>query len=135
MTEANQRVLRLEEIPWSRVAALDQDRTAVFLPSGPIEQHGHHLPLGADLLHARAVLEAIAERVAAEGWHALVAPALPYTTAVLSRSYPGSTSVGAVGPDSIELRQLLKKSLLGRLLAKLFHPSSVQLTGKHQEKR
>jgi creatinine amidohydrolase len=38
-------------------------------------------------------MDAIAERVAAEGWHVLVAPALPYTTAVLSRAYPGSTSV------------------------------------------
>ena|SRR5215204_1717204 len=47
MTEANERVMRLEEIPWSRVAALDPGRTAVFLgfadasnkrgrgPSGP----------------------------------------------------------------------------------------------------
>jgi creatinine amidohydrolase len=93
MSEANERVMRLEEIPWPRVAALDPDRTAVFLPSGPIEQHGPHLPLGADLFQARTVLDAIAERVAAEGWHVLVAPALPYTTAVLSRSYPGSTSV------------------------------------------
>jgi creatinine amidohydrolase len=93
MTEANERVMRLEEIPWSRVAGLNPDRTAVFLPSGPIEQHGPHLPLGADLFQARTVLGVIADRVAAEGWHVLVAPALPYTTAVLSRSYPGSTSV------------------------------------------
>ena len=93
MTEASERVLRLEEIPWSRVARLNPDRTVVFLLSGPIEQHGPHLPLGADLFQARTVLEAIAERVAADGWHVLVAPALPYTTAVLSRTYPGSTSV------------------------------------------
>ncbi len=35
MSEANDRVLRLEEIPWPRVAARDRGRTAVFLPSGP----------------------------------------------------------------------------------------------------
>ena len=60
MSEANDRVLRLEEIPWPRVAALDPGRTAVFLPSGPIDQHGPHFPLGADLFQARTVLEAIA---------------------------------------------------------------------------
>jgi creatinine amidohydrolase len=93
MNEASERVMRLEEIPWSRVAELDPDRTAVFLLSGPVEQHGPHLPLGSDLFQAKMVMEAIVERVAAEGRHVLVAPTLPYTTAVLSCTYPGSTSV------------------------------------------
>ena len=40
--------LRLKDIPWTRVAQLDQGRTAVFMLSGPLEQHGPHLPLGTD---------------------------------------------------------------------------------------
>ena len=87
------RVERLEEVTWSRVAELDPDLTAVFLLSGPIEQHGPHLPLGSDLFQARMVMDAIVERVSATGWNVLIAPTLPYTTAVLSRTYPGSTSV------------------------------------------
>ena len=93
MSEASRRVMRLEEIPWSRVAELDPNRTAVLLLSGPLEQHGPHLPLGSDLYQAKAVMDSIAERVAAMGRWVLLAPTLPYTTAVLSRTYPGSTSV------------------------------------------
>lgn len=78
---------------WVEVAELDLDRTVVFLPSGPVEQHGPHLPLGSDLMQARLVMEEIARRVTARGWTALIAPALPYTTAVLSRHYPGSVSI------------------------------------------
>ena len=85
--------LRLDEVPWTRVAGLDPSRSAVFMLSGPLEQHGPHLPLGTDLMQARLVRDAIARRVLRSGWNVLLAPNLPYTTAVLSRSYPGSVSV------------------------------------------
>jgi creatinine amidohydrolase len=65
----------------------------VFILSGPLEQHGPHLPLGTDLFQAAFVRDAIARRVLRAGWNVLVAPTLPYTTAVLSRSYPGSVSI------------------------------------------
>jgi creatinine amidohydrolase len=89
------RVFKLEELTWTEVDALDRSRTAVFLLSSPIEQHGPHLPLGTDLLEAGAVLRAVARRVVRAGWTVLLAPPLPYTTAVLSREFPGSTSVRA----------------------------------------
>ena len=85
--------LRLEQVPWTRVAELDLARTAVFILSGPLEQHGPHLPLGTDLFQAALVRDAIARRVLRSGWNVLLAPPLPYTTAVLSRSYPGSVSI------------------------------------------
>src|SRR5215831_13147725 len=55
--------LRLLDIPWTRVAELDLRRTAVFLLSGPLEQHGLHLPFGADLYQAAAVMYRVARRV------------------------------------------------------------------------
>jgi creatinine amidohydrolase len=85
--------LRLDQVPWTRVAELDLARTAVFLLSGPLEQHGPHLPLGTDLFQAAYVRDAVARRVLRAGWNVLLAPPLPYTTAVLSRSYPGSVSI------------------------------------------
>jgi creatinine amidohydrolase len=87
------RRMELAEMPWSDVAALDPERTAVFMVSGPLEQHGPHLPLGTDLFQATHVMDRVVERVTGEGWDVLVAPTLPYTTAVLSRTYPGSVSV------------------------------------------
>jgi creatinine amidohydrolase len=86
-------LLRLDELSWTQVASLDPARTVVFLLSGPMEQHGPHLPLGSDLFQARLVMDTIAERVTAAGWTVLLAPPIPYTTAVLSRTYPGSVSV------------------------------------------
>ena len=87
------RRMELAELSWAQVAQLDHARTAVFLVSGPLEQHGPHLPLGTDLFQATHVMDRVVERVTAAGWDVLVAPTLPYTTAVLSRTYPGSVSV------------------------------------------
>ncbi len=86
-------LIALEEATWTRVAALDPARTVVFMLSGPIEQHGPHLPLGSDLFQARLVMDTVVARVREAGWTVVLAPALPYTTAVLSRRFPGSVSV------------------------------------------
>ncbi|HLH68818.1 MAG TPA: creatininase family protein [Candidatus Dormibacteraeota bacterium] len=86
-------LLLLEESTWAQVAALDPARTVVFMLSGPIEQHGPHLPLGSDLFQARLVMEMVASRVRESGWTVVLTPALPYTTAVLSRRFAGSVSV------------------------------------------
>lgn len=88
-------VARLEELSWTQVRDLPPERAVVLLLSGPIEQHGPHLPLGADLFQATLVRDRIAERLAGAGHPVLLAPTLPYTTAVLSRTYPGSVSVRA----------------------------------------
>jgi creatinine amidohydrolase len=85
--------LRLDQVPWTRVAGLDLARTVVFLLSGPLEQHGPHLPLGTDMFQAAFVRDAIVRRLLRRGWNVLLAPPLPYATAVLSRSYPGSVSI------------------------------------------
>lgn len=87
------RIARLEELSWEQVAALPGSSTVVLLLSGPLEQHGPHLPLGTDLFEAGLVRERLAARLAEAGWQVLLAPPLPYTTAVLSRTYPGSVSV------------------------------------------
>jgi creatinine amidohydrolase len=83
----------LEEATWTQVAGLDATRTVVFLLSGPVEQHGPHLPLGSDLFQARLVMEAVVARVREAGWTVLLAPTLPYTTAFLGRRFAGSVSI------------------------------------------
>jgi creatinine amidohydrolase len=86
-------LIALEEATWTQVAGLDPTRTVVFLLSGPVEQHGPHLPLGSDLFQARLVMEAVVARVREAGWTVLLAPTLPYTTAFLSRRFAGSVSI------------------------------------------
>jgi len=63
-------------------------KPVVLLPVGALEQHGPHLPLGADLLQPLAVLERVATRT-----RAILAPPIPYGLVQTSRPYPGSVSV------------------------------------------
>jgi creatinine amidohydrolase len=59
-----------------RMEKLDKNKSLVMLPTGAIEQHGPHLPVGTDSI----ILEKLMERFVAEksfdGWNVLVAPPL-----------------------------------------------------------
>jgi creatinine amidohydrolase len=71
---------RLEEL---FPAELDARQAALLVPVGTIEWHGHHLPLGLDLLKAEALARAAAERcgavVAPPTWFAAGGVAFPHT--------------------------------------------------------
>jgi creatinine amidohydrolase len=41
---------------WKQVDALPREKTLLVLPTGAIEQHGHHLPLAMDTLGANLIL-------------------------------------------------------------------------------
>ena len=41
---------KLDELTAPQVAGLDRERTMFILPVGMLEQHGPHLPIGADTL-------------------------------------------------------------------------------------
>src|SRR5262245_23808781 len=47
---ARSTIHRLEELTAAQIAALDRARTLFILPVGMLEQHGPHLPVGADTL-------------------------------------------------------------------------------------
>jgi creatinine amidohydrolase/Fe(II)-dependent formamide hydrolase-like protein len=70
-------MLELEKLRASEVRGLPKDRAIVFIPVGPLEDHGDLLPLGLDLSEARAVCERTAKLFEAEGWTAVFAPAAP----------------------------------------------------------
>lgn len=61
---------------------------AVILPLGATEQHGHHLPLGVDIILA----EALAKRVA-EATGATMLPAMPFGYSWVWRDDPGSVTI------------------------------------------
>src|SRR5687768_16471472 len=44
------RIYKLEELNWPQIDALERERTLVLLPVGMLEQHGPHLPVGADTI-------------------------------------------------------------------------------------
>src|SRR5438445_304548 len=60
----------------------------VIVPVGALEEHGPHLPLGADMIQPLHVLDEVARRTGA-----FVAPSIPYGVCTTTRPYPGTVSV------------------------------------------
>lgn len=79
--------LRLDEMTSADVARMRR-KPVVLLPVGAVEQHGPHLPLGADTIQPLHVLERVAAKTGS-----IVAPPIPYGVVATSRPFPGSISV------------------------------------------
>ncbi|MEZ4485127.1 MAG: creatininase family protein [Syntrophotaleaceae bacterium] len=69
------------------VAGLEKTRT-VLIPFGATEEHGPHLPLSTDTLHALEVGRKLAERRAI-----FVAPPIPYGVCRSTSQHPGTISL------------------------------------------
>jgi creatinine amidohydrolase len=87
--------LRLAELPWSEVDALDRDRTVCILPVGAVEAHGPHLPLTTDGIIAIAMADDAARRLADRDLLPLLLPAFEYTAARFAAGFSGTVSVRA----------------------------------------
>jgi len=74
---------RLEELFPAELEARLAEMPALLIPVGTIEWHGHHLPLGLDVLKADALAEAASERcgavVAPPTWLAAGGVSFPHT--------------------------------------------------------
>src|SRR3989475_396494 len=69
-------------------AAIAKKDPVVIVPVGALEEHGRHLPLGADVIQPLHVVDEVARRT-----HAYVAPPIPYGVCTTTRPYPGTVSV------------------------------------------
>ena len=61
-----------------------------MLPTGAIEAHGPHLPLGTDVIIADAMARAGAERLAARGLDVLLLPSLSLAAAPFAAAFAGT---------------------------------------------
>lgn len=77
-----------QELTMPEFAAWREKHRTVILPVGAVEEHGPHLPLGTDALHALEVA-----RRAAELRPVLVAPPLFYGLCRSTREHPGTVSL------------------------------------------
>lgn len=80
----------LAALTWAAVRALPVDQTVAILPTGAIEAHGPHLPLGTDIVIAEAMARSGAERLSAHDLHVLVLPALPVAPAPFAAAFAGT---------------------------------------------
>ena len=74
------RVRNIEELSWPQIDTLDRERTMFILPIGMLEQHGPHLPVGADTLGVVHEAAATAERVSRTlpEWTVVMMPPIHY---------------------------------------------------------
>lgn len=79
-TPPREGVLRLAELSYTRLDALDRHRTVVIFTASPLEEHGPHLPVGTDLFISEFFCEQLAGRIleAKPGWKVLIGPSLPF---------------------------------------------------------
>ena len=65
----------------------------VLLPLGVIEEHGPHLPLGADIYFSYGVCKRVQEHVKRMGGHCLIAPPIYWGINYCTSAFPGSFSL------------------------------------------
>ena len=86
-------VYSLASLTWTAVRELPAARTVAVLPAGAIEAHGPHLPLATDVIIAEAMARAGAARLAAQGLHVLLLPALAIAPAPFAAEFAGTLDV------------------------------------------
>jgi creatinine amidohydrolase/Fe(II)-dependent formamide hydrolase-like protein len=100
---------KLDELTASQIAALDRERTLFILPVGMLEQHGPHLPLGADTLAVVYEADGAARRVARDlaGWSVVMMPAV-------NDGQSGANRLGdqRYHPGTYSIRQATLRSLI-----------------------
>ena len=93
----HRRVPLFEERTWPDIAAAVASDAPVIVPLGATEQHGAHLPLGADTMQGIDMCRRAAAVLAREGVPLVVGPAIPFgPLPFLSESpktYPGTIVV------------------------------------------
>lgn len=80
--------MKLMEITSEDFQRLTSEDSVAILSVGAIEEHGRHLPLGADCLQPEHVIEQVAART-----DVFVAPPIQYGVCISTRPFPGTISV------------------------------------------
>jgi creatinine amidohydrolase len=106
------KIYKLEELTWPQIDALDAERTLFMLPVGMIEEHGPHLPVGADTLGVTYEANGASRRVsrALPDWNVVMMPPVNY-------GQGGANVLGdrLVHPGTYAIRQSTLRSLVADL--------------------
>ena len=103
------RVQKLEELRWPQIEALDRERTMFILPVGMIEEHGPHLPVGADTFGVMFEVNGAAARVsdAMPQWRVVIMPPINY-----GESGANEIANDLIHPGTYSIRQSTLRALV-----------------------
>jgi creatinine amidohydrolase len=106
------RILKLEELRFPQIDALDRDRTMFILPIGMLEEHGPHLPIASDTFGVLYEADGVAQRVSRQlpQWNVVMMPPLHY-------GETGANEIGGilVHPGTYGIRHTTLRSLVADL--------------------
>jgi creatinine amidohydrolase len=114
----------LTALSWPAFRDLTARPTIAILPTGAIEAHGPHLPLGTDIIIAEAMARAGAERLAARGFEVLLVPALPIAPAPFAASFAGTIDAAPTATTALVnavARSLAQHGVLAIAIANAHH--------------
>lgn len=88
-------LFEMEKMTWEEIDALDRQKTIVFLPLSPIEEHGPHLPAGTDFFAATDIVRLCIPMVLESdpSLNCLLHPGIPLGCAGITRDFPGTISL------------------------------------------
>jgi creatinine amidohydrolase len=99
----------LLELTREQAASLRKDKTLVVLPSGTIEQHGPHLPVGTDCFMAESVSDQVISNFlnARPQWEVVLFPTLEWGTQSIEELALSKPMAGSVTVSTATLRRTL----------------------------
>jgi creatinine amidohydrolase len=106
------RIYKLEELTWPQIDAFDRQRTLFILPVGMLEEHGPHLPIGADTIgvvyEANGTVTGVSR--ALPDWNIVMMPSINY-------GQSGANQLGdmPIHPGTYSIRQSTLRSLVADL--------------------
>ena len=129
----NSKIIKLEELNWKQVDGLDRDKTIIFLPISPLEEHGPHLPVGTDLLTIKDVVNEAVKTLNKKHPELtyVILPPMPIGYCKFNTEFPGSFSVsGKIVRDVVySVGSSLGNHRFKYLIICTFHLSVVHLRG------
>ncbi len=103
------RIYNIEELTWPQIDAFNRERTLFILPAGILEEHGPHLPVGADTLAVTYEASGASRRVSQRlpDWNIVMMPPLNYGSS-------GANVLGGmfVHPGTYGIRQSTLRSIV-----------------------
>jgi creatinine amidohydrolase len=93
----NDKILKFEELSWKKIDSFDRNKTILFLPISPMEEHGPHLPVGTDIL---IITDAVKEAIKTihdkkPEYTCVLMPTVPIGFCKFNTDFPGSISVSS----------------------------------------